>query len=172
MALELNDVLAMKGMGGNAMSPFEQYMVAEKQSKRPSGVGIAGLVLGTVGTAAAIGAWIFGGTYASSKSTQAKEADKIVEAMNPKPVWDKEQLMEGLQKLELPTEEVPYFNDNALYVTVSMVYSDSAKTIANIIGKPLAEIDDDTMMKAIYSLAMDKLKDVDGKFSVRRYFGL
>lgn len=102
----------------------------------------------------------------------AKEADKIVEAMNPKPVWDKEQLMEGLQKLELPTEEVPYFNDNALYVTVSMVYSDSAKTIANIIGKPLAEIDDDTMMKAIYSLAMDKLKDVDGKFSVRRYFGL
>lgn len=74
MALELNDVLAMKGMGGNAMSPFEQYMVAEKQSKRPSGVGIAGLVLGTVGTAAAIGAWIFGGTYANSKSGQAREA--------------------------------------------------------------------------------------------------
>lgn len=74
MALELNDLMALKGASGNSMSPFEQYMVAEKQSKRPSGVGIAGLVLGTVGTAAAIGAWIFGGTYANSKSAQAKEA--------------------------------------------------------------------------------------------------
>lgn len=102
----------------------------------------------------------------------AKEADKIIEAMNPKSAWDKEQVMEGLQKLELPTEEAPYFNGNALYVTMSMIYSDSAKTIASIIGKPLAEIDDDTMMKAVYSLAMDKLKDKDGKFSVRYYFGL
>lgn len=75
MALELNDVLAMKGMGGNnmGMTPYEQFRMADKQSKRPSGVGIAGLVLGTVGTAVAIGAWIFGGTYANSKSAQARE---------------------------------------------------------------------------------------------------
>lgn len=78
MALELNDVLAMKGMSdkSNGMSPYEQYMMGYKQSKRPSGVGIAGLVVGTVGAAAAIGAWIFSGTYASSKSAQAKDAAK------------------------------------------------------------------------------------------------
>ncbi len=75
MALETNDILALRGMGkDDGMTPFEQYMVAEKQSKRPSGVGIAGLVLGTVGAAAAIGAWVYGGTYAASKSAQAREA--------------------------------------------------------------------------------------------------
>lgn len=74
MALETNDILALRGMKDEGMTPFEQYMVAEKQSKRPSNVGVAGLVLGTVGAAAAIGAWIFGGTYAASKSAQAREA--------------------------------------------------------------------------------------------------
>lgn len=78
MALEMNDILALKGMGkdDNGMTPYEQFRMADKQSKRPSGVGIAGLVVGTVGAAAAIGAWIFGGTYASSKSAQAKDAAK------------------------------------------------------------------------------------------------
>lgn len=78
MALEMNDIMALRGIGkdDNSMTPFEQYMVAEKQSKRPSGVGIAGLVVGTVGAAAAIGAWIFGGTYANAKSVQAKDAAK------------------------------------------------------------------------------------------------
>lgn len=76
MALETNDLLALKGMGnnGNCMTPYEQFRMADKQSKRPSGVGIAGLVVGTVGAAAAIGAWIFGGTYASSKAAHAREA--------------------------------------------------------------------------------------------------
>lgn len=75
MALETNDILALRGMSkDDGMTPFEQYMVAEKQSRRPSSVGVAGLVLGTVGAAAAIGAWIFGGTYAASKSAQAREA--------------------------------------------------------------------------------------------------
>lgn len=75
MALEMNDILALKGMGkeDNGMSPYEQYMMGYKQSKRPSGVGIAGLVVGTVGAAAAIGAWIFSGTYANAKSAQARE---------------------------------------------------------------------------------------------------
>lgn len=78
MALEMNDILALKGMGkeDGGMSPYEQFRMADKQSRRPSGVGVAGLVLGTVGTVAAVGAWIFGGTYASSKSAQAKDAAK------------------------------------------------------------------------------------------------
>lgn len=101
-----------------------------------------------------------------------KEASKIVASMTPKPVWAKEQLMEALQKLGLATEEAPCYNGNALYVTVSMVYSDSAQTIAAIIGKPLSEIDNETMLKAVYALALDKLKDRDGVFNVRSYFSL
>jgi hypothetical protein len=75
MALEMNDLMALKSMGnGGGMTPYEQYMVGYKQSKRPSGVAIAGLTVGSVAAAAAVTAWIFGGTYANAKSKEAKEA--------------------------------------------------------------------------------------------------
>lgn len=56
------------------MTPYEAYMVSHKESKKPSGVAITGLVLG--GAAIVIGAtgWIFGGMQASAKSKEAKEA--------------------------------------------------------------------------------------------------
>ena len=74
--MEMNDLMTLKALENNdKMTPFEQYMVGYKQQKaHTSGTAIAGLVLGTVGTAAAIGAWIFGPTYANAKSNQAKEA--------------------------------------------------------------------------------------------------
>ena len=72
--METKDLLELKALSGS-MSPYEQYMMGYKQQKsHTSGVGIAGLVLGTVGTAAAIGAWIFGPTYANAKANQAREA--------------------------------------------------------------------------------------------------
>lgn len=61
------------------MTPFESFMMGEKQSKRPSGVGVAGLVLGTVGAAVGIGAWIFAPIYANSR---AKAAQDIAAAQN------------------------------------------------------------------------------------------
>ena len=74
MDFNVNDLATMKALGGG-MSPYEQMMIGFKQQKsHTSGVGVAGLVLGTVGTAAAVGAWIFAPLYASSKSAQAKEA--------------------------------------------------------------------------------------------------
>lgn len=73
--MEMNDFLTMKAMEKEGLSPYEQYKVGYMQNKHyTSGTAIAGLVLGTVGTAAAIGAWIFGPTYANAKSNQAKEA--------------------------------------------------------------------------------------------------
>ena len=42
------------------LTPYESFMMTEKSSRRPSGAAVAGLVLGSVGTAAAVGAWIFG----------------------------------------------------------------------------------------------------------------
>lgn len=70
--MEMNDLMALKTLE-NGMSPYEQVKVGFMQSKRPSGVGIAGLVLGTVGAAAAIGAWIFGPTYAKSQADRARD---------------------------------------------------------------------------------------------------
>ena len=75
MALEMQDLMALKSMGREeGMTPYEQYMVSHKESKRPSGVAITGLVLG--GSALLIGAtsWIFGGVYANAKGKEAKEA--------------------------------------------------------------------------------------------------
>jgi hypothetical protein len=74
MALEMQDLMALKSMGGKEMTPYEQYMVSHKESKKPSGVAIAGLTVCSVAAAAAVTAWIFGGTYANAKSKEAKEA--------------------------------------------------------------------------------------------------
>lgn len=70
-------------MEGNEMmrgfTPFESFMVAEKTSKKASGTAIAGLVLGTVGAAAAIGAWVFGPVVSSQR---AKGIEKLVDVTN------------------------------------------------------------------------------------------
>lgn len=61
------------------LSPYETFMISEKQGRRTNGVGITGLVLGSVGAAAAIGAWIFAPIYANSR---AKAAQDIAAAQN------------------------------------------------------------------------------------------
>lgn len=75
MALEMQDLMALKSMGEKeGMTPYEQYMVGYKQSKKPSGVAIAGLTVASVAAAAGITAWIFGPLYGNAKAGQAKEA--------------------------------------------------------------------------------------------------
>ena len=75
MALEMNDLMALKSMGSEGgMSPYEQFKTQHIQAKsHTSGIGVAGLVLGTVGTAIGVGAWIFGPMYGNAKANQAKE---------------------------------------------------------------------------------------------------
>jgi hypothetical protein len=63
-----NDMMAHMGL-----SPYESFMIAEKSSKRPSGAAVAGLVLGTVGAAVGIGAWIFGPVLANSKANGVRD---------------------------------------------------------------------------------------------------
>ena len=75
MALEMNDLMALKSMGGNELTPYEQYKIGYMQQRQHTGgVAISGLVLGTVGTAIGVGAWLFGGMYGNAKANQAKEA--------------------------------------------------------------------------------------------------
>lgn len=73
--MELKDLVEMKALENNGLSPFEQYKVGYMQQKNhTSGIGVTGLVLGCVGTAAAVGAWIFAPLYGNAKASQAKEA--------------------------------------------------------------------------------------------------
>jgi len=73
--MEMNDLLMMRGLDKDGLSPYEQYKIGYLQQKQHTGgVAVSGLVLGTVGTAIGIGAWLFGGMYSNAKSNQAKEA--------------------------------------------------------------------------------------------------
>ena len=101
-----------------------------------------------------------------------KEAEKIVTAMKPAAPWSREAWKTTLDKMGIVTHEEPYYNSCALWTTMNMIYSDSAQSIADIIGKPLAEIPAEQMVKAVHSLALDKLKDSDHRFHIRPYFGL
>jgi phage-related tail protein len=105
--------------------------------------------------------------YLTDKETQA-----IISNMEPKPAWTKEQWKNVMDSLGIATEEKPYYNCNALFVAVSMIYSDSAKTIAKLLGKPLDEVTTEEMAKATHLLAIDKLKDEDSVFNIRHYFGV
>lgn len=71
----MQDLMALKSMGNEGgMTPYEQFKTQHIQAKsHTSGIGVAGLVLGTVGTAIGVGAWIFGPMYGNAKANQAKE---------------------------------------------------------------------------------------------------
>ena len=74
MALDANDLALIRSMEGN-MTPYEQFKTQHMQSKsQTDGVAITGLVTGVVGTALAVGAWIFGPMYGNAKARQAREA--------------------------------------------------------------------------------------------------
>ena len=103
-----------------------------------------------------------------------KEADQIVANMVPRPMWTTYSAWEQkIVNVGLPQQEEPFYNKEALYVTMSMICSDSCETIMNIMG--LADIDNtnhDRFFKAIYRLAIDKLTDRDKVFNIRSYFKL
>jgi hypothetical protein len=61
----------MNHWGG--LSPYESFMVSEKVNRRSSGNAVAGLVLGSVGTALAVGAWIFGPIIGNSKANGVRD---------------------------------------------------------------------------------------------------
>ena len=55
------------------LSPYESFMVSEKASRRSSGNAVAGLVLGSIGTALAVGAWIFGPVFGNAKANGIRD---------------------------------------------------------------------------------------------------
>ena len=74
MALEMNDLLALKNLGGG-MSPYEQVKVANMQNKKAGGTAIAGLVIASAAAVAAVGGWIYAGTKANA-------AERVAMAQN------------------------------------------------------------------------------------------
>ena len=64
------------------MTPYEQFMMAEKTSRhRAGGTAITGLVLGCVGTALGVGAWIFAPIYANARAKAAEAKNEGTAAL-------------------------------------------------------------------------------------------
>ena len=102
----------------------------------------------------------------------AEEADMVVMKMDPQPGWSREQWMKIVERFSLPLEEEPYYNKWALYLTMCMKVSDSKVSISRLMGKMPTELTQDELATGAHMLAMDVLKDKDGVFDLRRYFGL
>ena len=69
MALEMNDLMMLRGMDKEAMTPYEQFKVGHIQSKRASGTAIAGLTVGVGAAVLAVGA----AAWAGSRAQNAKD---------------------------------------------------------------------------------------------------
>ena len=56
-----------------ALTPYESFKMSEISSRRPSGTAVAGLVLGTVGAALGVGAWIFAPIFSNAKANGIRD---------------------------------------------------------------------------------------------------
>lgn len=92
-----------------------------------------------------------------------KEAESIVDRMEPTRPWSKEQWRNVMEQHRYMLEEEPYYNSCAMYVTMCMIYSDSLETLKRY----TSGVD---MFDFVHALALDKLKDKDQVFNIREYF--
>lgn len=69
MALEMNDLMMLRGMNKEGMTPYEQFKIGHIQSKRASGTAIAGLTVGVGAAVLAVGA----AAWAGSRAQNAKD---------------------------------------------------------------------------------------------------
>ena len=100
-----------------------------------------------------------------------KEAQKIVDGMDPKGPWTRDAWLQTMQQFGLPVDDAPYYNRCALWVEMNKMYSDFGDEIAALLGKPLTPTDKD-IIAACYKMALKTLRDKDGVYDIRRYFGV
>ena len=92
-----------------------------------------------------------------------REAEEITLKMVPQRPWSKEQWKSVMEQHGCPMDEEPYYNRCAIYTTMCMIYSDNIDTLK----KYTSNID---LFDFIHALSLNKLKDKDKVFSIRKYF--
>lgn len=100
-----------------------------------------------------------------------KEAQKIIDGMDPKAPWLRDAWKTTMEQMGLPLAEEPHYNSCALWVEMNKIYSDFGDEIASLLGKPLSPTDKD-IITACYRMALKNLKDKDAIYDIRKYFGL
>ena len=85
--------------------------------------------------------------------------------------WNYDTFKAVVGKLGGKMECLPYYNCYALYVVANTIYSDMAISISEDMGyKALNEVPVDKMALSCYRKAVEKLKDPDRPYFVRKYF--
>lgn len=85
--------------------------------------------------------------------------------------WPHDIFMNAVKTLGGVVEDKPYYNSYALCVTANNIYSDHAQSIAEDMGyKSPKEVPNERMALSCYKKAVEKLKDPDKGFFVRKYF--
>ena len=79
--------------------------------------------------------------------------------------WSYDTFKSAVESLGGKMSDEPFYNCWALWATANMLYSDHARSLSQFVPK-------EDMPKAFYSLAVEKLKDVDRPHFVRHYFGV
>ena len=100
-----------------------------------------------------------------------KEAEKIVANMDPKAPWSRDTWKNAMEGFGLPLENEPHYNRCALWVEMNKIYSDFGDEIAELIGNPLTPNNKD-IITVCYKMALKTLRDKDGVYNIRSYFGL
>ena len=85
--------------------------------------------------------------------------------------WPYDVFTKAVTQLGGTVEEKPYYNSYALWVTANMIYSDHARSVAEDMGyKSPLEVPNERMALSMYKKAVEKLKDPDKGFPIRKYF--
>jgi hypothetical protein len=99
------------------------------------------------------------------------EANQIFAKLNPRAKWDYNTLIQHLTNLNIEHKEEGQYNCCALWICMSGIYSDHGQTIARMMGKThVNEIPDHELIPHIHAAAIEKLKDKDGFYEIRKYF--
>lgn len=85
--------------------------------------------------------------------------------------WQHDVFLNAVKSMGGTCEDKPYYNCCALWATANMIYSDHANSISEDMGyKSPAEVPNERMAMSVYRKAVEKLKDSDDGFHVRKYF--
>lgn len=98
------------------------------------------------------------------------EAMEIYNDMEPAGAWNYDSWYKAMQDLGQEIEREPVFNSYSLWITMNAIHSDNGNVITSLMGLEPTDVTNPDYIRAVHSMAVNKLLDKDRKFCVRCYF--
>ena len=125
------------------LSPYEAMKLDNMASRRPNGAAVTGIVLGSVGLAAGIGAWIFAPIFANAKSNGVRDLAAAQFAANNQQIAQLANLL-GTERAERVAQGVT--------ISQSITDSISGSQSSNLTAQQAAELSSvQSVMNQTYS---------------------